>query len=832
MKSLVIVESPTKAKTISKFLGKDYIVKASMGHIRDLPATASDIPLKYKKEKWARLGIDIANDFEPLYVVGSKKKKILSELKKLMAECGELILATDEDREGEAISWHLNELLAPKNKDTKRIAFHEITKTAIDEALSHPRTVNMQVVQAQETRRFLDRLVGYGVSPLLWKKIRFGLSAGRVQSVALKIIVEREEERMAFVVSTYNSIDAELETTKSEKFKSKLIKYQNLDVATSNDFDEQNGRLLASKAEKLFLITDENSKSVIDFIKSSKLSISKIEQNLEKKFPSAPYITSSLQIDANRKLGFSSKQTMMVAQKLYEQGFITYMRTDSVNIADAALTGIKKKIISKFGSEYYIGFAKKYKSKSKNAQEAHEAIRPAGVEFNTGEELGLIGEQLSLYNLIWRRTVATQMKEAVYDMTSVDIEDSKKSLLFRSNGMTIKFDGFLKAYKTTESESQILPDLQMAELTNISKIDSVSHETKPPARFNDASLVKKLEAEGVGRPSTYASIISTIQARGYVTRVGNQLIPTFTGFAVNNYVAEGFTDLVDVKFTAKMEDDLDDIETGKLLWKPYLKNFYLGEKGFKSKMELEDKKGLQKDMNRLDLRQIDKQYEIHIGQYGPYVIKFNNNVEVGRGSIPADVFPSDITNEKIEEVLAAKLLSDKPILETGNSQVFLKSGRYGNYLQQITGKETKNVAIPKFLKVADLSKEMIEKVISLPYMLGKYNNLEIKVGYGKFGGYLIYNEKYVSIPDELLFTIDVNQAIDFIETAKNKAPTNRGRAKKILKDFGKIDKKSMQILDGQYGNYVKWGTKNYTIEKGLDIQALTVEYIKDNIVNK
>jgi len=826
MKSLVIVESPTKARTISKILGKEYIVKASMGHIRDLPESSSDIPAKYKSEKWARIGIDVNKDFFPLYVVGSKKRKIVSELKKDLANVDELILATDEDREGESISWHLKDVLKPK-VITKRIAFHEITESAIKNAIAHPRDINMKIVEAQEARRFLDRLFGYSISPILWKKIKFGLSAGRVQSVALKIIVERELERIAFVKSDYISIESNFINQKNDSLLGKLISIKGILVAESKHFDPKTGKLIN---ENVCHLTSKNVDEIKKKLAEDNYIVEQVIKKSQNKSPFAPYITSSLQIDANRKLKFSSRQTMQVAQKLYELGLITYMRTDSFNIAEDALKGISKVIKENYGDKYYS--ERKFKPKSKNAQEAHEAIRPAGVLFKTGEELGLVGEQLSLYRLIWKRTIASQMKEAILDLTSVDIQGKKHRGMFRGTGNILRFDGYLKVYGQSNDDGIPLPEIISGEALEISKVKDILHETKPPARYNDASLVKKLEEEGVGRPSTYASIISTITSRGYSNKVDNQLVPTFMAFAVYNFLDASFNNLIELKFTAKMEDNLDEIEKGSIAWKKYLTDFYFGKSGLLDKINEEKLKEVNKELNVIEIKKLSDRYKIVIGQYGPYVIKYDNKgEEIARATIPENVYPGNITNEDLDRVLDAKVKSDSPVMVKESEQIFLKTGRFGPYLQIINAnKEIQNFSVPKFINPNSITEEEIKKIVSMPFSIGKYNSSDIKIGYGKFGGYILYNESYTSIPDEKVLNITVEEAIEFITVSESK-PKRAYGGKKLIKDFGKVKKKKLQLFVGKYGKYLTWGTKNYSVDKSVEDDKITLEYIEKNIIN-
>jgi DNA topoisomerase-1 len=809
--TLIIVESPTKAKTISKFLGKEYIVRASMGHIRDLPDKAESIPAKYKKEKWARLGINIADNFAPLYVVNSDKKKIVKELKEIIADAADVILAPDEDREGEAIAWHLSEVLdLPKN--SKRIVFHEITQSAIDHALENPRTIDMQVVQAQETRRILDRLVGYGLSPLLWKKIKFGLSAGRVQSVAVKLIVEREFERLNFKKASYMSVQGAFFADKSEKFTSTLFQIDSRNIAVGKDFSDKG---VIIDPSKVYEINSKNVESILEDLRSKSYAVDSVEQTEMKRNPQAPYITSSLQIDANRKLGMSSKQTMQVAQKLYEQGFITYMRTDSVNLSLEALNGIKSKILKTYGYDYYAGFQRKFSSKSKNAQEAHEAIRPAGSDFKTAVELGLDGDQYRLYDMIWKRTIACQMKEAILDQTTIFISSDNSKYLFKSTGNVIKFDGFLKAYnidtvensengESEDSENQNLPALKADQKLNADKFSSSSHETKPPARYNEASLVKKLEQEGIGRPSTYASIISTIQARGYIKKFGQQLAPTFSGIAVNNLLEKYFASLVDVKFTAQMEDSLDEIESGEIKWLPYMTDFYLGDRGLENKIKISDPEIDPKAISTIYLPGIKESNPIRFGKFGAYV-DFGDV----KATIPDSLDIADITQEYLDSLSTTKSQESAAIcIDDNGNPVYFKTGRYGPYLEVMDGYEPakktrkktadtssdnveqkvklKFVSVPPEYK-DNLTEDLAKKLIGLPRILGQDSEgTTIQANFGRYGPYVekvLEKKVYASIPkDNNIFDITLDEALKLFTEKK---PFAGRRFSGRRKSFGK-----------------------------------------------
>ena len=549
--SLVIVESPTKAKTIRKFLGKEYIVESCMGHIRDLPQSSKDIPEKVKKEKWAQLGVNVDKHFEPLYCIPKDKLKVIKNLKEKLQEADIVYLATDEDREGESISWHLNEVLKPK-VPTKRMVFHEITKEAIMKALSETREIDQNLVKAQETRRILDRLVGYTISPLLWKKVAYGLSAGRVQSVAVRLIVEREKERIKFKKSSYYGLSAELEKS-GEKFESKLISVDAKRIATGKDFDGLTGNLISGK--DMIVLDEKSATQIMTQVKSATWKVSDVEEKPVSRRPYAPFITSTLQQESNRKLGLSSRETMQVAQKLYEQGFITYMRTDSTFLSTEAIKAAREAIQSKYGKEYLPAAPRTYEGKKvKGAQEAHEAIRPAGVVFQDPEATGLVGPQFKLYDLIWKRTMASQMNDAKQKQVSAKITvlADKKEIIFNSTGTTIEFPGFLRAYvegsddpdADLESREVRLPQLKVNDIVKPEKIEPTAHETKPAARYTEASLVQTMEKEGIGRPSTYASVIGTIIDRGYVRKQGNALVPTFTAMVVSKLLSQHLSQYV------------------------------------------------------------------------------------------------------------------------------------------------------------------------------------------------------------------------------------------------------------------------------------------------
>ncbi|MEO1184225.1 MAG: type I DNA topoisomerase, partial [Cyanobacteria bacterium J06636_27] len=659
MSTLVIVESPTKAKTIRNYLPSDYRVEASMGHVRDLPQSASEIPAAVKKEEWAKLGVNVESNFEPLYVVPKTKKQVVTQLKQALKEATELILATDEDREGESISWHLFQLLKPK-VPTKRMVFHEITSDAIKKALKNTRTVDEQLVRAQETRRILDRLVGYTLSPLLWKKIAWGLSAGRVQSVAVRLLVQRERERRAFNQGSYWDLKAVLSPasttgSKDQSFNSVLVTLGGTKIATGSDFDPATGQITAGR--KVVLLNEEEAEALKVRITDKTWKVVNLEERPVTRKPAPPFTTSTLQQESNRKLRLSARDTMRVAQNLYEQGYITYMRTDSVHLSEQAVTAARECVQTLYGKEFLSPQPRKYATKSKSAQEAHEAIRPAGSSFRTPQETGLSGRELQLYDLIWKRTVACQMADA--KQTQITMHLQVEDAGFRSSGKRIDFPGFLRAYvegsddpeAALEDKEVILPNLKVGDNPNCKKLETVSHETQPPARYTEATLVKTLESEGIGRPSTYASIIGTIIDKGYAQLNNNALVPTFTAFAVTSLLETHFSEIVDPSFTSKMEQTLDDISTGEAEWLPYLKKFYLGEQGLDT---LVKERESQIDINTsrtVDLNIPD--VKIRIGKFGAY-LEAENGDEVVTASIPRDLTPADLDPEKVEKILKQK----------------------------------------------------------------------------------------------------------------------------------------------------------------------------------
>lgn len=847
MKSLVIVESPTKAKTIRRFLSDRYVVDSSMGHVRDLPASAKEIPAKYKKEKWANLGIDVNHDFKPLYIIPPGKKKVVDRLKKELKDADELILATDEDREGEGISWHLTEVLKPK-VPIKRMVFHEITEEAIREALQNFRGININLVNAQEARRILDRLAGYTLSPLLWKKIAPGLSAGRVQSVAVKLLVDRERERIRFKSGSYWDLQAKLAAGGSDEwFDAGMAKLNGKRIATGKDFDENTGRL--KDPESVKLLNEDDAGKLRDELMHAAWKVTNIERKTQKRSPAQPFITSTLQQEANRKFGFSAKETMSLAQKLYENGLITYMRTDSTNLSDQAVRAARQCVRDMYGENYLYKSVRTYSHKAKGAQEAHEAIRPSGSSFRTPDTAGLRGRELKLYDLIWKRTVATQMANAELEFTNVTIlaetgttentTDKSTKAEFRASGKKILFPGFFRAYvegsddpdAAIENQENPLPALAIDQDLQCDGIKALSHATKPPARFTEASLVKELEKEGVGRPSTYATIISTIMDRGYSNKEGSALVPTFTAFAVTELLERHFPDLVDIGFTSDMENRLDEIASGQIDWTTYLESFYKGEDGLKDKVDRQESHIDPQTAKKIDLP-IEGLGEIgvFIGRFGPYVQEATKGETIST-SLPGNLAPSDITVKKLKELLQASEEGPQSLgtdNETGKP-VYVLTGRYGPYVQLgMADKENpkpKRVSLLRGMKMEDVNLDLALKLLSLPRLLGKHpeTGKEIKAGIGRYGPYVVHDGSFASLnKDDNVLDIDLARATELLEQAKKRKSK---KTPEVIKDLGKHpeDDQEVKVLDGRYGPYIKHGKKNISLSRNVEPAELTLE---------
>ena len=829
-KKLVIVESPAKAKKIGGFLGSDFTVMASMGHVRDLPESAADIPEEIKKSKsnLAKYGVDVDNNFEPLYIVPKDKKKLVSELKAALKTADELILATDEDREGESIGWHLAELLKPK-VPVKRMVFSEITKDAIREAIQHTRTLDTNLVAAQETRRVIDRLYGYRLSPLLWKKVAPKLSAGRVQSVAVRILVQRELERLAFKSGTYWDLKSTLETLSGATFDAWLSAVAGKRVASGKDFDEHTGRL--KDGVDATLLDESTARELQQRLKSEPWKVASIETRQQTRKPYPPFTTSTLQQEANRKLNLSARETMQTAQHLYENGLITYMRTDSVSLSQEAINASRSCVNDRYGAEYLSPEPRQYTTKTKNAQEAHEAIRPAGTEMKTAEELGLSGREAALYAMIWKRTIATQMAEAQlrFQTATIAVDDAE----FKATGRHVEFPGFFRAYvegsddpeAALDDSEAALPPLSEGEGLGCHVLDAVGHETKPPARYTEASLVRALEADGIGRPSTYASIIGTIQDRKYVIKSGNQLVPTFTAFAVTKLLENYFPNLVDLGFTAKMEQDLDDIANGEGHREQYLSQFYLGPTGLDEQVKTKEESIDPRVACTLEFEGL--QPRIRVGKFGPYLETERDGQPV-TASIPADLAPGDVTNEVAEKLIELKQRGPQSLgshPETG-LPIFLLVGPFGPYLQLgeagEDGAKPKRVSLPKGRDPQTIGFEEAMSYLSLPRQLGTHPETGhvVNAGIGMYGPYVKHEKVFASLgkTDDVL-TIELPRALELIAAKKTKAPVLP------LKELGKHpdDNEPVAVYEGRYGAYVKHGKTNATIPKDRDPLQITLE---------
>ncbi|WP_328673063.1 type I DNA topoisomerase [Streptomyces sp. NBC_00322] len=858
---LVIVESPAKAKTIKGYLGPGYVVEASVGHIRDLPNGAAEVPEKYTGEV-RRLGVDVDNDFQPIYVVNADKKAQVRKLKEQLAQSDELFLATDEDREGEAIAWHLLEVLKPK-VPVHRMVFHEITKDAIREAVENPRELNKRMVDAQETRRILDRLYGYEVSPVLWKKVMPRLSAGRVQSVATRLVVERERERIAFRSAEYWDLTGTFSTGRAGDASDPSVLTARLNtvdgqrVAQGRDFGSD-GQL---KSAQVLHLDEANARALAAALADASFAVRAVESKPYRRSPYAPFRTTTLQQEASRKLGFGAKATMQVAQKLYENGFITYMRTDSTTLSDTAISAARAQVTQLYGANYLPDKPRVYAGKVKNAQEAHEAIRPSGDRFRTPAETGLSGDQFRLYELIWKRTVASQMKDAVGNSVTVRIggrASDGRDAEFTASGKTITFHGFMKAYVEGADDPNAELDDRERRLPQVSEGDALSaeeisvdgHATKPPARYTEASLVKELEEREIGRPSTYASIIGTILDRGYVFKKGTALVPSFLSFAVVNLLEKHFGRLVDYDFTARMEDDLDRIARGEAQAVPWLKRFYFGEgddRGAASGAgngdwdHLGGLKELVTDLGAIDAREISsfpvgEGIMLRVGRYGPYIERGEKDAEGHqRADVPDDLAPDELTVEYAEELLAKPSgdfeLGADPV--TGN-QIVAKDGRYGPYVTEIlpegTPKTGKNAVKPrtaslfKSMSLDTVTLDDALKLMSLPRVVGKdADGVEITAQNGRYGPYLKKGTDSRSLETEdQLFNITLDEALAIYAQPKQRG---RAAAKPPLKELGTdpVSERPVVVKDGRFGPYVTDGETNATLRTDDSVEDITPE---------
>jgi DNA topoisomerase-1 len=873
---LVIVESPRKARTIAGFLGKGYTVESSIGHIRDMPDKAAEIPTKYRGEAWARLGVDVDHDFEPLYVVNSDKKQQVSKLKALLKNADELLLATDEDREGEAIAWHLMEELKPR-VPAKRMVFHEITPEAIAQAVASPRDVDQGLVEAYQTRRVLDRLYGYELSPVLWKKVMPQLSAGRVQSVAVRLVVARERERIAFRPAQYWDLEAEFAKIAAEaqaagdvtSFTATLVTVDGRRIAQGRDFTSL-GELRGSDSSgddgrgRILHLDGGAAAALRDRLAGASFSVKSVERKPYRRSPYAPFRTTTLQQEASRKLGFSTKYTMQMAQRLYENGHITYMRTDSVTLSKTALNAARAQARQLYGAEYVPDAPRTYDSKVKSAQEAHEAIRPAGDEFKTPAQSGLSGDELRLYDLVWKRTVASQMKDATGESVSVRVlgrSDAREPILvgvsaagalangsdsvpgreaeFGASGKVISFHGFLKAYvegsddpnAELDDNQRRLPPLSENEPLEARGLEPAEHATRPPARFTEATLIKELEDRAIGRPSTYASIIGTILDRGYVFKKGTALVPSFVAFAVVALLEQHFAHLVDYEFTAKMEDALDDIANGQAERVPWLRRFYFGADGEEGLKEMVS------DLSDIDAREVSSfplagtDIVVRVGRYGPYLERDGQRVNVPEGTAPDELTP-EYAAELLDRPSGDKILGTDP--ETGRT-IVAKAGRFGPYVTEVLDEDAaagsaSTAAKPRtasLLKSMDLDSVTLDgalQLLTLPRTLGEIDGEPVTVQNGRYGPYVKQGAESRSLEsEEQMFTVTMDEAKALLAQPKPRGRAARAAAAPPLKELGddSASGKPIVLREGRFGPYVTDGETNASLRKGDTIESIT-----------
>ena len=835
-KALVIVESPAKARTISRFLDDDYVVESSMGHIRDLPRSATEIPAAYKDQPWARLGIDVDSDFKAIYVLDSDKSSHIKKLKKLAAKVDTIFLATDEDREGEAIAWHLlEELSPPAGVEVKRMVFHEITRQAIEQAVSEPRDIDYSLVDAQEARRMLDRLYGFEVSPVLWKKIKPQLSAGRVQSVAVRMIVERERERMAFKSASYWSVAATLSAggagaSNSPAFSAALTAVNGQKIATGKDFNDS-GELQHPAGAELLLLNGELANQISSSLKDQPVQVADLSHKAYRRRPQPPFITSTLQQEAANKLRLSSENTMRAAQGLYEDGFITYMRTDSTSLAAEAVTSARAEIKQSFGDSYLPDKPRDWHKKVKNAQEAHEAIRPAGGSASGFRPPAEVARQVNdvqakVYELIYQRTLASQMTDAVGETVSAQFscDTGTHKLTLSAAGTTITHPGWQAVYPQSSSDDPNLPPLEPGQTLTATDSSAEDHQTKPPARYTEATLIRQLEGQGIGRPSTYASIIRTIMNRGYVYKHGSQLVPDFTAFSVVNLLSNHFPDLVDYAFTARMEDDLDRIANGEQERIPWLKKFYFGDQqqlpGLKTMVS--------EHLDEIDPRTINElvlgadsegnKVSVRVGRYGPYVQKGEESK-----SLPDGILPDELTTEKALEILAipdAQVLGADP--ETGE-EITVRTGRFGPYVQLGEGDKPKRASLLATMTVNSITLDDALQLLTLPRTVGTTEDGEIiTANNGRYGPYIQKGDEYRSLDtEEQMFEVTLEESVRLFSQPKS----FKRRAAAVLREMGKEPEtdKPIQLKNGRFGPYVTDGETNASLGKGKEPETLTLE---------
>ena len=872
---LVIVESPNKARTIAGYLGKGYVVESSIGHIRDMPDKAAEIPEKYKGEAWAKLGVDVDRDFQALYVVPPDKKQQVSKLKALLKDADELYLATDEDREGEAIAWHLLEELKPK-VPYRRMVFHEITPEAIARAVANPKQLDTGKVDAYQARRVLDRLYGYEVSPVLWKKVMPRLSAGRVQSVATRLIVDRERERIAFRSASYWDLEAEFATAEHGKerlpdhptsFTATLLSVDGRRIAQGRDFTPQ-GELrpqTTKQGEQPLLHLDGTAAAQLaQRLENASFQVAGIETKPYRRSPYEPFRTTTLQQEASRKLGFSSKYTMSVAQRLYENGYITYMRTDSITLSQTAIDAARQQARDLYGAQYVPDAPRTYVSKVKNAQEAHEAIRPAGDRFRTPQQAsaaGLKGDELRLYDLVWKRTVASQMKDATGQSVSVRVAGTSAAserAEFGASGKIITFYGFLKAYVESTDEQngdrddqeRRLPPLEKDQPLSALDLGPAEHSTRPPARYTEASLIKELEDREIGRPSTYASIIGTILDRGYVFKKGSALVPAFLAFAVVTLLERHFSELVDYEFTAQMEDALDQIARGEAERVPWLKRFYFGPEGPEgregqpaSEPDGDPSRGLKSlvtNIGDIDARDVSSfplagsDIVVRVGRYGPYLERDGQ-----RANVPEDMAPDELTQEKAEELLnqpsGDKILGTDP---ASGHVLVAKSGRFGPYVTEQLDEDAKDkprtASLLKSMTLDTVTLDDALRLLSLPRVLGEVDGEQVTVQNGRYGPYVKRGADSRSLAtEEDMFTITLAGAKDLLAQPK---PRGRGAqaATPPLRELGADPGtgKPMVIKDGRFGPYVTDGETNASLRKGDEVASITPQRASELLADR
>ncbi|MDR9449825.1 MAG: type I DNA topoisomerase [Acidimicrobiia bacterium] len=834
-KPLIIVESPAKARTIAGFLGSGYVVESSIGHIRDLPRNAAEVPASHREQPWAKLGVDVEHDFKPLYIVPREKRDQIKKLKAALADASEVYLATDEDREGESIAWHLLEVLKPR-VPVRRMVFHEITPEAIDRALEQPREIDDRLVDAQEARRILDRLYGYEVSPVLWKKVQPKLSAGRVQSVAVRVIVERERERMAFRSASFWDLEGLFRTADGDAFSATMVMLDGRRLATGKDFSEA-GELSADA----LVLDEEVANSLAERLTNASMQVRSVTRKPYRRKPYPPFRTSTLQQEAGRKLRFGTSRTMRAAQRLYENGYITYMRTDSTDLSESAIAAARRQIADMYGKDYVPAQPRTYKSQVKNAQEAHEAIRPTGDTFRTPEqvEAEIDGDEAAVYELIWKRTIASQMADAVGESVQVRLggtSSAGEDAEFATSGKVIKFAGFLRAYvegsddpdADLDDQERRLPPLAEQDPLEVDRIDAQGHETKPPARFTEASLVRRLEELQVGRPSTYASIITTIQDRGYVWKRALALVPSFTAFAKVSLLEQHFPHLVDYAFTARMEDDLDLIARGEEAAVPWLGRFYFGNgsPGLHSMVTERLADIDAREVNSIPIGTDPEGTEIvaRAGRYGPYLQRGEDTA-----SIPDQIAPDELTVEKSLELLSAPS-GDRDIgtdPETGLT-VSLRTGRFGPYVQLGEQKEAgkpKRASLFKSMQPDEVTLEVALQLLSLPRVVGTdpTDGVEIIALNGRYGPYVKKGDDTRSLEaEEQLLTLTLDEALDVLSQPKRR----RGRQSAApLRELGidPVSRKPVVLKRGRYGPYVTDGVVNGSLPKGDDPNTITLE---------